>query len=218
MSAEPMYVPDDFGDGEDERLTSFTGPGQDLVDPEDPNSDFKPGEWWDKRSQGRGTPSRPLIGHRCERIKTDGSRCRQWAMHGLRYCITHSGARNLPNVREIHEQTVHNAKMALLQVVPAALTRIEQIITDDDEDIPASVRLKASTEVLDRVGVRGGTEIDVTVEAAEDAGSVLAARLQQLRDRAQTVVTAAEGDVVDAEIIEDQDQLPLFDDGGDPSA
>jgi hypothetical protein len=221
MTAEPLYVPDDFGDGEDERLPGWKGPGQDLVNPDDPDSDYKVGDWWDKRSQGRGTPARPLVGHRCERIKTDGSRCKRWAMHGLRYCITHSGAKNLPNVREIHEQTVHNARMALLQAVPSAINRIEALIEDTSGEIPASVQLKASTEVLDRVGVRGGTEIDVRMEDGESPADTLRERLEQLRRRAAETEALAAGraQIIEGEIVvDDHDgQLPLFaDEDGSP--
>lgn len=203
---------DDFGDTievEDDRPHRGR-----LADPDDPNSEYLLAPDTDKRS---GIPSRPLVAHRCEKVRKNGKRCKCWSIHGHRYCVTHSGYKYLPNVKEYHDQTVHNAKAALMRMVPAALDRIDQIITDDDADIPASVRLKASTEVLDRVGVRGGAELDVRVEDGVDPAQTLLTRLETLRTRA--VQTAASLGQPDPRVIEgvvvpsgDQDQLPLFED------
>ena len=108
-----------------------------------------------------------------------------------------------------------------MQTVPAALTRIQTLIEDDD--VPPHVQLKASTEVLDRVGVRGGTEIDVKVEdGSADPAEALQVRLEQLRERAAASAArtslpenTSDHSIIDGEIIpddHDQDQLSLFGD------
>jgi hypothetical protein len=215
MSAEPLYVPDDFGDEADSvwEAERRTKPDPILADPTDPNSDYVPA---DKTLEKSGIPSRPLVAGRCQKVKKDGTRCRQWNVHGLRYCVAHSGVAHLPNVKELHEQTVHNARLALMKTVPAALTAIDDLITDDDT--PPAVRLKASTEVLDRVGVRGGVEIDMHVET-EDPGDVLSVRLEQLRTRAiaarEAMEAASAPRVIEGVVVHTNDgQLDLFADEG----
>jgi hypothetical protein len=202
MSAQPLHVPDEFGEGTD--TPSYEprprGPRYELSDPDDPNSEYV-------QATETVTSYRPLVAARCQRIKIDGMRCRQWSLTTGRYCVKHSGYQNLPNVREYHEQTLENARLTLLRMVPNALDTIKSLMTDDSGDTPATVRLKASTETLDRIGVRGGADLNITVEEAEDPTAVLMARLDQLRQR----LTPKPAEIEDAEIVEEDDgQLALF--------
>jgi hypothetical protein len=75
------------------------------------------------------------------------------------------------------------------------------------------VRLKASTEILDRAGVRGGVEFDARLEVTDgrQPAQVVAERLQRLADGATRVAGALassgvvieeDKDISDAEIVE----------------
>jgi hypothetical protein len=78
------------------------------------------------------------------------------------------------------------------------------------------VKLKASTEILDRAGVRGGVEFDARLEVTDgrQPAQVVAERLQRLAAGAIQVAAKmaqaglevpndAESDIEDAEIVEE---------------
>jgi hypothetical protein len=76
------------------------------------------------------------------------------------------------------------------------------------------VKLKAATEILDRAGVRGGIEIDSTVNVdVRPAASVIAERLDRLAQGAiSTAARLAEAglhiqpdkEIIDAEVVPDE--------------
>jgi hypothetical protein len=78
------------------------------------------------------------------------------------------------------------------------------------------VKLKAATEILDRAGVRGGIEIDTSVNIdVRPAAQVIAERLDRL---AQGAIEAAakladaglhvspDSDIIDADVVEEENQ------------
>jgi hypothetical protein len=78
------------------------------------------------------------------------------------------------------------------------------------------VKLKAATEILDRAGVRGGIEIDTSVNIdVRPAAQVIAERLDRL---AQGAIEAAakladaglhvlpDSDIVDAEVVQEKEK------------
>jgi hypothetical protein len=68
------------------------------------------------------------------------------------------------------------------------------------------VRLKASTEILDRAGIRGGVEFDanVNVTDARPASSIIAERLARLSSGAYNIAVELSNDGVnDAQAVED---------------
>jgi len=75
------------------------------------------------------------------------------------------------------------------------------------------VKLKAATEILDRAGVRGGIEIDSTVNVdVRPAASIISERLNRLASgaieaAAQLASTGVrvetEPDIIDAEVVND---------------
>jgi antitoxin component of MazEF toxin-antitoxin module len=79
------------------------------------------------------------------------------------------------------------------------------------ESVP--VRLKATTEILDRAGIRGGQDISVDVEVNDSrpAAQVVAERLARLAEGAQAVAARvralevetdkSDGEIVDAEVV-----------------
>jgi len=76
------------------------------------------------------------------------------------------------------------------------------------------VRLKASTEILDRAGVRGGIELDAMVSTGErSATEIIAERLDRLRAGAVVIageivdraISTTPNDVTEAEVVSDDD-------------
>lgn len=163
--------------------------------------------------------SKPVPSLRCTVVKQDGMRCRKWAIRGAQVCLTHGGA--LPNVRAHADAVVHNARMRLLDASDLAMDTIEDLLVQGTAD---AIRLKAATEVLDRIGVRGGYEVDVEVEHKVDAGSVLTSRLDALARRSADAKKsdfdltmsqdahdqAAQHDVIEGTVLPDDSQPTLF--------
>jgi hypothetical protein len=89
-----------------------------------------------------------------------------------------------------------------MQAAPYAVDMLENLMENAESE---PVKLKAATEILDRAGVRGGVEIDTTVNIdVRPAASVIAERLDRLHQGAianAARLTAATEDVVDADVV-----------------
>jgi hypothetical protein len=145
--------------------------------------------------------------HRCRQIKDDGIRCMLWSSgrpkdDGL--CRIH-----LRSVKHKTSDDIERARAKLVQAAPYAVDLLEDLMENAESE---PVKLKAATEILDRAGVRGGVEIDTTVNLdVRPAASVIAERLDRL---AQGAISAAarlaeaglhvepEKDIIDAEVVE----------------
>jgi hypothetical protein len=74
----------------------------------------------------------------------------------------------------------------LLQSAPYAVDVLEELMESAQSE---PVRLKASTEILDRAGVRGGVELDVGVDVTvRSPHEVIKERLARLAAGAQHLV------------------------------
>lgn len=146
--------------------------------------------------------------HRCRMVKSDGLRCLLWSSGRLKddgLCRVH-----LRTIRKPGED-VERARRKLMQAAPYAVDVLEDLM---ENAISEPVKLKASTEILDRAGVRGGMELDVGLEVtdARPAHVIVAERLQKLSEGAAAVAgmlgarsTASQtDDVVDAEVVDDE--------------
>jgi hypothetical protein len=114
----------------------------------------------------------------------------------------------------------------LIQAAPYAVDVLEDMMENAESE---PVKLKAATEILDRAGVRGGSELSVDVEVndARPPHVIVAERLQRLAAGAAGIAAQLERttDIIDAEIVEDTGQ-PLkktagknkITDGGVPAA
>lgn len=209
-----------------------------LVDPGDKNSDYVTGlellledkalklcpPWvigatkaWQAEQEAGGPPTNRRapkgLPHRCRMIKTDGIRCMLWASgrpkdDGL--CRMH-----LRKVRKPGED-VERARRKILQAAPYAVDVLEELMETAESE---PVRLKASTEILDRAGVRGGQDLNVEVEVTDSrpAAQVVAERLARLAEGAQAIAARVDAlesetdnsDIVDAEVVEEEDELEL---------
>ena len=81
---------------------------------------------------------------------------------------------------------VERARQKLLQSAPYAVDVLEELMESAQSE---PVRLKASTEILDRAGVRGGVELDVGVDVTvRSPHEVIKERLARLAAGAQHMI------------------------------
>ena len=129
---------------------------------------------------------------RCTYMKDDGIRCMLWTSGRPKdsgMCRVH-----LRHVAKRPSDEIERARKKLVQSAPYAVDTLEELMQYAASE---PVRLKASTEILDRAGVRGGIELDATVTTGErPATDIISERLERLR--AGAVIIA--GEIVDRAI------------------
>jgi hypothetical protein len=207
-----------------------------LVDPDNRNSDYLTGldllledkaitiapPWvigatkaWQAEQAAGGPPTRRRapkgLPARCRIMKSDGIRCMLWSSgrpkdDGL--CRVH-----LRHVRKPGED-IERARRKLIQAAPYAVDVLEQLMESAESE---PVRLKASTEILDRAGLRGGQDINIDMEVTEGrpAAQVVLERLNRLKEGAASLQMAQEliestskdGEIVDAELVEQFEEV-----------
>lgn len=209
-----------------------------LVDPDRMNSDYITGydllaesaadylvpPWvvgatksWLKEQEAGGLPAgskrKPAaMPTRCRAIKDDGIRCMMWSSGRPAddgYCRIHLGS-----IQRKPGEDVERARAKLTQAAPYAVDVLEELMETAASE---PVRLKASTEILDRAGVRGGVEFDakITLNDARDPAEIVAERLSRLAAGAAQVATVLaqagitpdieqdDSDIQDAEVVEE---------------
>jgi hypothetical protein len=200
-----------------------------LVEPDNPWSDYlHPDDypldawmpWWvemrlrgwrEQEAEGVPEEERRPFPVRCTQLRTDNTRCWNWAGNPdkIKLCKSH-----VPQTREALIQTPAYARERLLEASVAAVDNIIYLAEHADGE---AVRLKANTEILDRSGVTSRTEIDINATVVQtDPAELLKEKLETLRKRHTPEVTeeTADGslpeltagkpaDVVEAEIIEE---------------
>ena len=162
------------------------------------------------KEQENGGPSsekrQPVpLPHRCRQIKHDGIRCMLWASgrpqdDGL--CRIH-----LRSLKSKTSDDIERAREKLTQAAPFAVDKLEELMEFAESE---PVALKAATEILDRAGVRGGVEIDSTVNVdVRPAAEIIAERLDRIA--AGALATAArlaeDNKVIDAEVVIEDGQV-----------
>jgi hypothetical protein len=90
------------------------------------------------------------------------------------YCRVHLGS-----IQRKPGEDVERARAKLTQAAPYAVDVLEDLMENAQSE---PVRLKASTEILDRAGVRGGIEFDARLEVTDgrSPAEVVAERLNRL--------------------------------------
>ena len=217
------------------RVLSLTEKKPILVDPDRMNSDYITGydllaesaadyivpPWvvgatrsYIQEQEAGGVPAgskrKPaVLPTRCRAVKDDGIRCMMWSSGRMQddgYCRVHLGS-----ISRKPGEDVERARSKLTQAAPYAVDILEDLMENAASE---PVRLKASTEILDRAGVRGGIEFDARIEVADgrQPAQVVAERLQRLAAGAvQIASTLAQAgitiptesdEIQDAEIIE----------------
>jgi hypothetical protein len=192
------------------RLLSLTEKRPLLSDPSNLNSDYLTGldllvdddaiklsppwvigstrAWLKEQDEGGPkSPNRAPAGmpHRCSKIKSDGVRCMLWSSGRLKdggLCRMH-----LKSIRKPGED-VERARRKLMQAAPYAVDVLEELMENATVE---QVRLKASTEILDRAGVRGGMDIGLDIEVTDgrSPAQIVAERLARLAEGAHAVLS-----------------------------
>jgi hypothetical protein len=157
--------------------------------------------------QKRGGPSSPkrqplAQPQRCRMVKTDGLRCMLWSSGRVKddgLCRMHLKTQRKPG------EDIERARKKLIQAAPYAVDILEDLM---ENAVSEPVKLKASTEILDRAGVRGGMELDVGVDVTDSRSpaQIIGERLARLADGAMRTARdlVDETDIQDAEVVTDE--------------
>ena len=220
------------------RIMSLTEKKPILVDPDILNSDYLTGydllaesasdylvpawvlgatkAWIKEQTEGPVSSKRKpaALPTRCRAIKEDGIRCMMWASGRAKddgYCRVHLGS-----IQRKPGEDIERARAKLTQAAPYAVDVLEDLM---ENAVSEPVRLKASAEILDRAGVRGGIEFDanINVNDTRSPAQIVAERLQRLAGGAVEIAARLseagieisakdESDIQDAEIVEDSEE------------
>jgi len=169
------------------------------------------------KEQEAGGPSSPrkkpaAMPMRCRAIKDDGIRCMLWSSGRPAddgYCRIHLGS-----LQRRPGEDVERARAKLTQAAPYAVDVLEDLMENAASE---PVRLKASTEILDRAGVRGGVEFDanININDGRPAAQIVAERLERLAAgaigvaaklvEAGVVLPKSNNDIIDVEVVEEEE-------------
>lgn len=159
--------------------------------------------------QAAGGPSSPKRAplaqpQRCRIVKTDGVRCMLWSSGRLKddgLCRMHLKTQRKPG------EDIERARRKLIQAAPYAVDVLEDLMENATSE---PVKLKATTEILDRAGIRGGMELDVGVEVADSRtpAQIIGERLARLADGAARTARELSEDtnIQDAEVVIDGEE------------
>lgn len=151
-----------------------------------------PADW--KPKSGKELPSL-----RCTHVRDDDTRCKNFGVRGTGFngtpsmCFIHGGS--LPSVKAKAEATLLVARMRLVENTGLALDTLFSLTRAGVAD---NIRLKASTEILDRAGIKGGFDVNVEVQHSESMATEINKRLDIMRQRQLPAEV-----VEDAEIVEE---------------
>jgi disulfide oxidoreductase YuzD len=93
---------------------------------------------------------------------------------------------------------VEAARLRLVGLSDKAIDQIEDLLENASAE---GIRLKAAQDVLDRNGVKGAIEIDVTVTQTETAAERVQKRLAEIASRIPTKEINVESVVISDEIV-----------------
>jgi len=204
-----------------------------LVDPKNMNSDYLTGldliaesatdnivppwvigatrMWVNEQDNPIATEKRKptALPHRCRQVKDDAIRCMLWSSGRIKddgLCRVH-----LRHVKKNPSDDIERARKKLVQAAPYAVDVLEDLM---NSAVSEPVRLKASTEILDRAGVRGGIELDgnINVTDGRSAADIISERLGRLASGA--VHVAAQLATAGIEV-HDAEEIPQTNDGQD---
>lgn len=132
----------------------------------------------------------------CGAKTSDGDPCKNPPMLGGKRCRMHGGA--APQVKR-------KAQERLLKGVPRMLRMLRELAEDDTQ--PPQVRLAAIRDWLDRAGIDRKIEVEVTTGSPfEEMIAGVIASVSEETAIANAQDYAERQDVVDAEVVEDEDE------------
>lgn len=135
---------------------------------------------------------------RCRADTLTGDRCLSWHNGSVQYdglCRIHLSSANRYGTSEHADPGIQTrARNRLMSASMAAVDKLEELMYKSESD---AVKLKASTEILDRSGIRGGFEIDQKVEVqVRPPQEVLRERLARLEEAARRQAAIEAGTLI----------------------
>lgn len=149
----------------------------------------EPQEFSQAISQWEVSPEQPIAPIRCVTVHKDGTRCEYAAIPGANRCLKHGAEET-----ESHK-VVEAARKRLQGLTHTAIETFDDVMRNSIND---SARIKAASEVLNRVGVKETTEINVQIEDKSEARKAVLDRINNLR-------LEDTEDIEDAEVVEDDE-------------
>lgn len=149
-----------------------------------------PADW--KPRSGRELPAL-----RCTHERDDGTRCKNFGVRGTGFngtpsmCMYHGGS--LPAVKAKAEATLLVARMRLVANTEMALDTLFELTKPG---VAENIRLKASTEILDRAGIKGGFDVNVEVQHSTSMAEDINKKLEIMRQRQIAAAAKAEEDAL----------------------
>lgn len=149
----------------------------------------------------KASSRRPVPALRCTHERDDGSRCKNFGIRGSgipgtgmpSMCFIHGGS--LPAVKAKAEAIVLSSRMRLYQNADLAIDTLLDLMRPGTAD---AIRLKSSTELLDRIGVKGGADLTVEVTHNVSMADAIAKKLEGMRARVEPELQD-EGEIVEQE-------------------
>ena len=170
-------------------------------DSQDPDNTVQDGDLVKPPKAWKPTVLDPFPSFRCTKIMDSGEQCKNMGIRGMlpenAKCTNHGGKN--PAVKEKARSRVDAARMKILEDAETAAEVLSSLTLAGTAD---NIRLKAATEILDRAGVRGGVEIDVS-------GDVTVNTADEVRKRLASLALGIEDSIEDAEIVEDEEPKEL---------
>lgn len=155
------------------------------------------------------TMAQPIPSVRCTGTIRQGERkgeqCDKWSMSGATVCFQHGGS--LPNVKKAAEARKEAARLKLLDVAEDAAGMLEFLMNYSTQD---QIKLKAAMEILDRVGVKGGIDLNVTHSVDISPATILAEKLAGMQksieaDKNKEFTSSTDPDIIDVEVVPAED-------------
>ena len=150
----------------------------------------------------RATLGAPVPVIRCTYIFPDsharpGEQCKRWSLRGTTICVKHGA--QLQSVEKHAAAVVESARLKLIGRADEAADWLIELAEGASSE---AVRLKATESVLAIAGIRGGTDVNISIaESNINPADVLKDRLKQLAERHKAAL-ASEAAIIDGVIVE----------------
>lgn len=159
------------------------------------------------KAEGKTGDDLPSLPVRCMKRRGDGTRCWNWSWVSNPHakpsiCRLHSPSGAWNRQEEI-QKLQETARLRLAQLTDDAVSVMDELMHESKVD---QVRLRAATELLDRAGLKPGTELTISGDVKHtheiDPAQAVRERLAVLAERIVSP-PAALPEVVEAEVVED---------------
>lgn len=171
----------------------------DINEPTEVYKNFPNAEGYEKVPDNwKPRAGRELPALRCTHERDDGSRCKRFGIRGTGFngtpamCMYHGGS--LPPVKAKAEATLLSVRMMMVQNAPKAFEILMDLAENSSAD---AIKLKASTEILDRAGIKGGFEVNVELQSNVSYADEISKKLALMHERMNADTKQIEEDLTD---------------------